>query len=122
MKLIVINPPRLSNGYYVVREEKVSQLQDIKSNPYTLSSALGLLRNRLNNIKIKAIDAQADDLNIKQTIEKIDEYQPDLAIIFLSAFALPEDRIIAEKIECPVIGVLTPVSYTHLTLPTTPYV
>lgn len=108
MKLVIINPPRLRNGYYVVREEKVSQLQDIKSNPYTLSSALGLLRKKLKNVKIEVIDAQADDLSVKQTLEKVDDYQPNLAIVFLSAFALPEDRVIAEKMGCPVIGVLTP--------------
>jgi radical SAM superfamily enzyme YgiQ (UPF0313 family) len=108
MKLLVVNPPKLRNGYYVVREEKVSQLQDIKSNPYTLSSVLGLLSQKLKNVKIFALDAQAEELNTVQTLEKIREQEFDLAICFLSAFTLPHDRIIAENIDRPVVGVLTP--------------
>ena len=57
-------------------------------------------------------------------VPRVERLQPDLDLMTtelrrIDALALAEAKRLAEELEAPT---LSPVSYTHLTLPTTPYV
>ena len=50
-------------------------------------------------------------------------YAPNTAVAFSQSGALSPTVLVVNLIGCLVLGLVTaPVSYTHLTLPTTPYV
>ena len=47
---------------------------------------------------------------------------PEIGIAIVAALVIIIDLLVSNKKILPVLTLVTPVSYTHLTLPTTPYV